>query len=92
MKNNSEILIYANADGEISLDVRLEDESVWLTQAHMAELFGKSKKTMSEHIQNIFKEGELDEQWLSGNSEQPLVTALWKAKPKAKRLITTIWT
>ena len=61
MKNNSEILIYANADGEISLDVRLEDESVWLTQAHMAELFGKSKKTMSEHIQNIFKEGELDE-------------------------------
>jgi hypothetical protein len=62
MKNNSEILIYANSDGEISLDVRLEDETVWLTQAHMAELFGKSKQTISEHIQNIFKEGELEEQ------------------------------
>ena len=41
MKNNSEILIYQNPDGEIRLDVRLEEETVWLTQAHMAELFGK---------------------------------------------------
>ena len=62
MPNNSEILIYQNSDGEISLDVRLEDETVWLTQAHMAELFGKSKKTISEHIQNIFREGELNEE------------------------------
>jgi len=61
MKNNSEILIYQNAEGEIRLDVRLEDETVWLTQAHMAELFGKSKKTISEHIRNVFNEGELDE-------------------------------
>ena len=61
MKNDSEILIYQNAEGEIRLDVRLEDETVWLTQAHMAELFGKSKKTVSEHIRNVFNEGELDE-------------------------------
>ncbi|TLS66146.1 virulence RhuM family protein [Mariprofundus erugo] len=58
----SEILIYRNPDGKIRLDVRLEDETVWLTQNHMAELFGKSKKTISEHIANIFSEGELDEQ------------------------------
>ena len=58
MEKTSEILIYQNSDGEISLDVRLEDETVWLTQAHMAELFGKSKKTISEHIQNVFREGD----------------------------------
>jgi len=58
--NNSEIVLYQAADNTIKLDVRLEDETVWLTQAHMAELFGKSKKTISEHIQNVFKEGELE--------------------------------
>ena len=59
--NNSELLIYQALDGRIKIDVRLEEETVWLTQAHMAELFGKSKKTISEHIRNIFNEGELDE-------------------------------
>ena len=61
MKNNSEILIYQNPDGKISLDVRLEEETVWLTQAHMAELFGKGRSTITEHISHIFKEGELVE-------------------------------
>ncbi|NTU45188.1 MAG: virulence RhuM family protein [Chlorobiaceae bacterium] len=59
--NNSELLIYQAPDGKIKIDVRLEDETVWLSQAHMAELFCKSKKTISEHILNIFSEGELDE-------------------------------
>lgn len=60
--NSSEMLIYQAPDGTIRLDVRLEDESVWLTQDNMAQLFGKSKKTISEHIRNIFDESELDEQ------------------------------
>jgi hypothetical protein len=59
--SESELLIYQTPDGHIKVDVRLEDETVWLTQDHMAELFGKSKKTISEHICNIFREGELDE-------------------------------
>ena len=59
--NDSEFLLYQDADGKVTIDVRLEDETVWLTQAHMAELFGKSKQTISEHIGNIFNEGELDE-------------------------------
>ena len=42
--NNSEILIYRNPDGKIRIDVRLEDETVWLTQDHMAVLFGKKKE------------------------------------------------
>ncbi|HBL33973.1 MAG TPA: cell filamentation protein Fic, partial [Porphyromonadaceae bacterium] len=57
----SEILIYKNQEGNIKIDVRLEDETVWLTQAQMGQLFGKDKRTISEHISNVFKEGELDE-------------------------------
>jgi len=58
--NNSEILIYQNPDGNIKIDVRLEDETVWLTQAQMSDLFGKNKRTISEHISNIFNENELN--------------------------------
>jgi len=57
---NSEILIYQNPDGNIKIDVRLQEETVWLTQAQMGQLFGKDKRTISEHISNIFSEGELD--------------------------------
>lgn len=58
---NSEILIYQNTNGSIKVDVRLEDETVWLTQDQMATLFGKAKSTINEHIKNVFAEGELDE-------------------------------
>jgi len=60
-ENNSQIIIYQTESGETKIDVRFEDETVWLTQMQMADLFGKSKKTISEHIINIFKEGELEE-------------------------------
>jgi hypothetical protein len=58
--NTGEILIYQNQEGNIKLDVRLEDETIWLTQAQIGELFQKSKATISEHIKNVFEEGELD--------------------------------
>ncbi len=58
---SSEIILYQNPDGNIKLDVHLEDETVWLTQQQMSLLFGKDKRTISEHIRNIFTEGELDE-------------------------------
>lgn len=58
---NGEIIIYQNNEGDIKLDVRLEDETVWLSQAQLALLFNKDKRTISEHINNIFKEGELNE-------------------------------
>ena len=58
---NSEILIYQNQSGDIKIDVRLEEETVWLTQEQMAALFGKGRSTVTEHIRNIFKEGELEE-------------------------------
>lgn len=56
---NSEIILYQNPDGKIKIDVRLEEETVWLTQAQLCELFQKSKATISEHIKNVFEEGEL---------------------------------
>ena len=62
-----EIIIYQNPDGNIKIDVRLEDETVWLTQAQMAELFGKGRTTITEHIQNVFEEGELDEKVVCRN-------------------------
>lgn len=56
-----EIILYQNSEGNIKLDVLLEAETVWLTQAQICELFQKSKATVSEHITNIFTEGELIE-------------------------------
>ncbi len=68
IKNNSgEIIIYEGADGAPSIEVRVEGETVWLTQEQMAELFGKGRSTITEHIQNIFKEGELDEKVVCRN-------------------------
>jgi len=60
-ENNSQIIIYQTENGEPKLEVTFNDETVWLTQMQMAALFGKSKKTISEHITNIFKEEELNE-------------------------------
>ena len=57
---NSEILICQNTEVNIKIDVHLEEETVWLTQAQLCELFQKSKATISEHIKNVFEEGELD--------------------------------
>ncbi len=57
---SSEILLYQNQDGNIKIDVRLENETVWLTQAQLCELFQRSKATISEHIKNVFEEGEID--------------------------------
>ena len=54
-----EILLYQTEDGQTRLEVRLQDESVWLTQKRMAELFQKDVRTINEHIKNIFAEGEL---------------------------------
>ncbi len=61
MEQNSEIIICTAPDGTTKLQVQLEDETVWLTQDQMAMLFGKGRTTITEHIGNIFKEGELNE-------------------------------
>ena len=60
-KDLGEMVIYQSDEG-VRLDVRLESNTVWLNQDQIVSLFNKSKSTISEHISNIFKEGELDEQ------------------------------
>lgn len=60
MKRGSEILIYQTEDNQTRVQVRLEDESVWLSQAQMAELFQTTKQNVSQHVQNMFAEGELE--------------------------------
>ncbi len=60
MDEASQIVIYENNQGDVQLDVRLEDETVWLNQAQIAQLFGKGRTTITEHIANIFKESECD--------------------------------
>jgi hypothetical protein len=59
--HNSDFILYTSQDGEVRVDVFVSNESVWLTQKAMQDLFDRSKATVSEHIRNVFKEGELDE-------------------------------
>lgn len=61
MDNHGEMLIYQTEDGLTKIDVSMVDETVWLTQEQMAELFQRDKSTISRHIKNIFAERELDE-------------------------------
>jgi hypothetical protein len=58
-QNNGEVIIYQSEDGKIRLDVRLENNTVWLSQEQIALLFSKGRTTITEHISNIFKEGVL---------------------------------
>jgi hypothetical protein len=58
---NSDLILYQTEDGNTRIEVHLQDETVWLSQAQMCQLFDKDKRTISEHIKNIFREGELQE-------------------------------
>ena len=67
MEQNNQIVIYQTPDGQTSIDVKLEKETVWLTRQQMAELFQRDKTVILRHIQNIFKEGELEENVVCAN-------------------------
>jgi hypothetical protein len=64
IKNNNnfgEIIIYKGVDGAPSIEVRMQGETAWLTQKQLAELFGTTKQNISQHVENILKDGELAE-------------------------------
>ena len=61
MDSNNQIIIYQSEDGQVQVDVRMEDDTVWLTQAQMVELFQTTKQNVSLHVGNVFREGELDQ-------------------------------
>lgn len=58
MKTENQIEIYEADDGSTQINVQFEEDTVWLTQAQMAELFGKGRTTITEHIQNVFSENK----------------------------------
>ena len=60
MKDNK-VIIYTTNDGKTKIDVKLEEETLWLTHAQMCELYQTSKSNVSEHIKHIFEDGELNE-------------------------------
>ena len=60
MTNNNEIIIYQSEDGQTQVDVRMENDTVWLTQAQMAELFQTDRTSIVRHINNIYKVEELE--------------------------------
>jgi hypothetical protein len=55
-----EVVVYVAPDGEVRVDVRLERETVWLTQQQMADLFGRERSVITKHVRNLFREGELE--------------------------------
>ena len=79
MGTNNQIVVYQTADNQTQINVTLENETVWLTQAQIAELFQKDQSVIARHITNIFKEGELDKE----SNMQILHNTLSKYKPTA---------
>ena len=59
---NNELVLFNSQDGEVSLPVEFDGDTVWLSQAQIAELFGKDRTVITKHINNVFKQGELDKE------------------------------
>ncbi len=76
-ERNNQIVIYQTADGQTSIDVKMEGETVWLTQQQMADLFEKDQSVIARHIKNVFNEGELPEK----SNMQIVHNTLSKYKP-----------
>jgi len=70
---NSQIVIYKDQNGKIKIDVRFDGDTVWLTQDAIGNLYNKGRSTITEHIQNIFQEGELDQDSVCREFQQSVV-------------------
>ncbi len=83
MEENNKILIYTDSKGLTKIDVKLEEDTLWLTQAQMRELYQTSKSNVSEHIKHIFDEGELQ--------EDSVVRKFRTTAPDGKSYMTTFY-
>ena len=81
--NNDKIIIYQTDDGQTAIDVRLENETVWLSQAQMVDLFQTTKQNVSLHVNNVFKEGELEE----GSTVKEYLTVQKEGKRNVGRVV-----
>ena len=86
MSEEKQIVIYEAESGEMQIDVQLQEETIWLSQAQMSELFGKARTTITEHIQNIFKEGELEEDLVCRDFRQTTQHGAVKGKTQSKNV------
>ena len=82
--SKGDFLLYQTKDGKTKIEVRLLDETVWLTQAQMADLFGKGRSTIAEHIINIFEENELNESVVCRNFRQTTLHGAIEGKTQSK--------
>ena len=87
MEENLNIIIYSSEDGKTKLDVKLENETLWLNQKQLCELFGKSKSTISEHIKTIFEDEELDEKVVVRNYRTTTKILKYSGKPNSCKSI-----
>lgn len=83
----NKIVVYQTEDGRIQLDVKLENETVWLTQAQMAELFQKDRTVIGRHIRNIFNEGELNKEVVSAKIAHTTQHGAIKGKTQTQDII-----
>ncbi|WP_405246658.1 virulence RhuM family protein [Cellulophaga sp. Asnod2-G02] len=86
MEIKNQIEIYQAQDGSTQINVQFEEETVWLTQAQMAELFNKGRTTITEHINNIFKEGELMEDMVCRDFRHTTQHGAIKGKTQSKNV------
>ena len=91
------VVLYQTEDGHAALEVHLQQETVWLNQTQMVELFQRDQSVVSRHIRNIFKEGELDEitnmqKMHIADSDKPVALALLiaESKPEEKETIVKV--
>lgn len=86
MKEENQIEIYQANDGSTQINVQFEQDTVWLTQAQMAELFGKGRTTITEHIKNVFTEGELEEEVVCRDFRHTTQHGAIKGKKQSKNI------
>ncbi len=85
-KQNSEIIIFKTADEKVSVNVVMENETVWLTQEQMAELFGVQRPAITKHLNNIFEDNELEENMVSSILEHTTIHGAIKGKTQTKKV------
>ena len=87
LNERNNFIMYTTDDGQVDIEVRLEEENVWLTQKSMAELFETTRNNITMHIKNIFEDGELQEKTVSKDS---LLTELSCNSPSSKIFLICI--
>ena len=89
IKNKSEIILYRTQDSDISIDVLVENDTVWLTQSQMSILFDRNRTVINKHIRNVFDEGELDEKVSCANFAH--ITQHGAIKGKTKEVVSNLY-